>query len=212
MKRLQAATFFSTEEKERIRHAIAAAETTTAGEIVPMVVDRSDPYEAATLAAAVLVTAIGALVAVLSSGHDSVWYYLPTVAGLFVPIYLLARHLPFLSLPFISRRRMERAVRDRAQQVFFEQGLHRTINATGVLLFISLFERRVWILGDRGINERIDPQEWETMVRQLVQGIREERAADALCTVIGRCGALLRTHFPRQQADKNELSDEVIVG
>jgi putative membrane protein len=144
-------------------------------------------------------------------GHDSVWYYLPVAAVLFFPVYSLVKRLPFLSLPFISRTRLTQAVRDRALRAFYEQGLHRTAHATGVLIFISLFERRVWILGDRGINERIAQQEWDAMIEQLVTGIGQQQITAALCAVIGRCGVLLRTHFPPQSADANELSDDVIL-
>jgi len=211
MKQLRAETFFSTAERERIRQAIAAAEAVTSGEIVPIVVDRSDAYREAHLAGSFLLTAIAALIVVLTIGHDSVWYYLPAAALIFPVVFSLGRRLPFLCLPFLTRDRMALAVKERAIRAFYEQGLFRTAHATGVLIFISLFERRVWILGDRGINERIDQQEWTAMIDELVTGIRQENAAEAVCSVIGRCGALLRRHFPLCHDDQNELRDEVIA-
>ena len=87
-------------------------------------------------------------------------------------------------------------MRERCVHAFYEKGLHRTSGETGVLIFISVLERKVWIIGDRGINERIAPETWHELVRELTTGIREGRACTALCCVIGRCGAILTEHFP----------------
>jgi putative membrane protein len=129
----------------------------------------------------------------------------------FVPLRYLVGRMPYLALAFISRRRFEQAVRDRAVRSFYEQGLYRTRAATGVLIFVSLFERRVWILGDRGINERIAPEQWQGMVDQLIAGIRQGTAPAALCAVINSCGQLLQQHFPDQGNDQNELQNDLIA-
>jgi putative membrane protein len=143
--------------------------------------------------------------------HDSIWWYLPLVVLFFVPLRYLVGRMPYLALAFISRRRFEQAVRDRAVRSFYEQGLYRTRAATGVLIFISLFERRVWILGDRGINARIAPEQWQGMVDQLIAGIRQGTASAALCAVILSCGQLLKQHFPDQGSEQNELQDDLIT-
>lgn len=211
MKRDRATTFFTPAETEAIRQAVAAAEVGTIGEIVPLVVDRSDDYREALLAAALLLAALLALLVLILVHHDSIWWYLPLVTLFFVPLRYLVGRMPYLALAFISRRRFAQAVRDRAVRSFYEQGLYRTRAATGVLIFISLFERRVWILGDRGINARIAPEQWQGMVDQLVAGIRQGSAPAALCAVIQACGQLLQQHFPDQGNDQNELPDDLLA-
>lgn len=211
MNRQTAEAFFTAEELEQISRAIVAAEAGTSGEIVPLVLARSDEYREAELIAALLLAALLSLVLVLALHHDSVWWFLPALALLFPGCRFLVRHMPYLARPFISRSRAERAVRERAVRVFYEQGLHRTEGATGVLIYISLFERRVWILGDSGINSRIAPDAWQEMVAQLIAGIREGKGGAALCEVILSCGRLLHEHFPATPDNRNELSDNLIV-
>jgi putative membrane protein len=207
-----AETFFTPEERERIRLAVATAEKATSGEIATMVVARSDRYQEAILLASVLGAALTALIAAVASQHVTIWSYLPLTIILYFPLYLLIKRTPCLQRPFISGRRLNEAVQARAVQAFYEKGLYRTRDETGILLFISIFERKVWILGDRGINARIPAESWQQLVQLLTTGIREDRACEALCNVIAHCGEELARHFPREGDDRNELQDELIVG
>ena len=200
--------FFTSAERERIRLAVEAAGATTSGEIATMVVERSDSYREAETLGAVLGAALVAFVAAVASHHVTIWSYVPLAFILFFPSRWLILRVPALQRPFIGRRRLVRAVRDRAVRAFYEKGLYRTRHETGILIFISLFERKVWILGDRGINGKIPPESWHHLARTLSQGLREGMACEALCTVIARCGEELACHFPREADDVNELPDE----
>ncbi len=210
MKRKRAHTFFSDAERERIRLAVEGAEATTSGEIATMVVDHSDLYREAEILGTFLVAGLGAVVVAIAIHHVTVWSYVPLVSLLFFPVRQLFKRFPHLKLSFVGRRRLAEAVRERAIRAFYEKGLHRTREETGILIFISLLERKVWILGDRGINERIAPHFWHHFARELSRGIREGRACEALCNVIAGCGVELARHFPRRADDVNELSDEVL--
>jgi putative membrane protein len=210
MSNVKAVDFFAVPEKERIRAAVAAAEAKTAGEIATLVVTESDRYREAELLGAVLCAGLLALIFAVAGHHVTIWSYIPLVVLLFFPSLWLIRRMPALKLPFIGRSRLHEAVRTRAVRAFYEQGLYRTRNGTGILIFISLLEHKVWILGDRGINEKIAPESWQTLAGILAKGLREGRACDALCEVINRCGIELASHFPRQADDVNELSDEVL--
>jgi putative membrane protein len=211
MKLPQAHTFFSEEEKETIRRAVEAAEATTAGEIATMVVDRSDSYREAETLGGVLVAGLFGGITCVVLHHVTIWTYIPLVFILFFPCHWLLRRQPQLKLPFVSRGRVAEAVRERAVRAFFEKGLYKTRDETGILIFISLLERKVWILGDRGIDRRISHETWQGLARELSVGIREGRAGAALVGVIGKCGEILAEHFPRKADDVNELADEVIV-
>ena len=210
MKRAKAAEFFTEGEREQIRLAVAAAEARTSGEVATMVVDESDRYLEGEVLGAVLVAGAVALAISVGSHHITVWSYVPLVFLLYLPARLLFRKISRLRLPFVRRRRVVHAVRDRAVRAFYEKGLYRTSEETGVLIFISLLERKVWILGDRGINSRIPPHAWQGLARQLAGGLREGHPCEALCEVIALCGDELAAHFPRSDMDRNELSDEVI--
>jgi len=209
--------FFTAEEQQRITRTVQEAERQTTGEIVPMVVSASHDYPEAALVGAATLSLPTALVAAYATGsffwwHDEIlWLFLGYLL-LLLPLARMLLRLPVLLRPFISRRRAVIEVERAALARFYSEGLQATRDATGVLIYISVLERRVWILGDRGINERLAPEVWQEFVTALVTGIRENRQGEALCTVIAGIGALLHTHFPPKADDRNELGDLVIVG
>jgi len=230
----KSASFFTEEENTRIRTAIGMAEANTSGEIVTMVVDRSDSYREAEILGAVLTAAFcGFLLEIAlqagflwfsTSGWEtgskmdaelvlygvSLWTYIPLVILLFFPLRFLFRSREVLKLPFVGRKRIDEAVRERAVRAFFEKELYRTRDENGILIFLSLLEHKVWILADRGINSRLPHDQWKGLARDLSLGMREKRACEALCSVISSCGDVLAQHFPRKADDTNELSDHVL--
>jgi putative membrane protein len=129
---------------------------------------------------------------------------------LFFPLRFLFRKYERLKLSFVGKKRIDEAVRERAVRAFFEKGLYRTKGESGILIFLSLLEHKVWILADRGINSKIPHDEWNGLARELSLGMREKRACAALCSVISSCGEELARHFPRQSDDTNELADHVL--
>ena len=207
----RAEEFFTPEERERVRAAVAKAEGSTSGEIVTMAVDASDSYREAEILGAVLLSGLLSVIIAVAIHHVTIWSYIPLVMLFYFPSWYLFRHVQRLKLPFAGRRRVAEAVRERAVRAFYEKGLYRTREETGILIFMSLLERKVWILGDRGINERIDSRFWQDLAAQLARGLREESACEALCTVVAGCGAELARHFPRRADDLNELRDEMLT-
>ena len=204
-------TFFSDAEREMIRRAVAEAESKSSGEIATMVVRPSERYREAEALGALLLAGLLAVMAAVVSRHVTIWTYIPSVCLLFFPALWIFRRFPRLKLSFAGPLRQSEAVHERALAAFYEKGLYRTREETGILIFISLLERKVWILGDRGINEKIPPGYWHTLAGELSRGIRSGEGAQALCRVIAGCGAELARHFPRRPDDRNELPDEVLT-
>ena len=202
---------FNEAEKESVRRAVADAEKRSSGEIVAMVVPESDRYREAEQLGALLVAGLLAVILAVVLRHVTIWTYIPLVFLLFFPTLLLFRRFPRLKLSFAGPRRQAEAVAERALVAFYQKGLYRTKEETGILIFISELERKVWILGDRGINQKIQPGYWESLAGELSEGLRSGRAAEALCSVIAECGDELARHFPRRADDSNELPDEILT-
>jgi putative membrane protein len=205
-----AKSFFSRDEREKIRQAVETAEKKTMGEIAVMLVDESDRYREAELLGAFFLSGLVAFALSLVLRYLTVWFYIPVAVVLFVPFFFVFRRIPALKLPFLGEARVDQAVRQRAVLGFYEKGVHRTEERTGILIFISLLEREVWFLGDEGINSKIQPETWTSLAEELARGIKEGRAVDALRTSIEKCGAELARHFPGRAGQKNELCDDVI--
>mgnify|MGYP001304269516 CR=1 FL=1 len=204
-KKCEAKSLLSDDEKARIEAAVCAAEATTSGEIVPLIVDDAYTYpEAEIVAAGGFALALGVLLS-WAFGGESLWIFLAIFLLSYLPLRLLIRALPPLKRTLIPPSVMAAEVEERALVAFVEHGIYRTRDATGILILISLFERRVYILADHGINAVVPPQSWDEIVAIIRDGLKRNETADALCTAIGRCGELLAADFPRRDDDRDEL-------
>ncbi|MGV1098412.1 TPM domain-containing protein [Thiovibrio sp. JS02] len=209
---MKAETFFNEKEKETIAATIAEVERKTAGEVAVMVVDQSDTYPEASLLAGLSLGGITALLVTDLFFADSLIAFLPLLAAGTILFALLAKACPALLRLFIPAGRMESRVGQRALLAFYEKGLYRTRDNTGVLFFLSLTEHKVWVLADKGIYEKISPETLLSFAAGIGAGIRRKQACPALCEAIRRSGDILARHFPVKPGDTNELANEIITG
>ena len=102
-------------------------------------------------------------------------------------------------------------VRERAHQVFARLGVWDTRDNSGVLLYQQLAERRVELVADRGIAERVDPALWQALCEDFATGMRVGPPDAAVSRCLGRINALLAEHFPAADDNPRELPDEPVV-
>jgi len=208
--------FFSPEEQEKICTAVHVAEQKTSGEIVPMLVADSHAYPLAAIRGATLI-ALGVsllltpVVAAMFWLHPAnLWVFLALFAPVFLAAHVLIGAAPVLKRLFLFDSEMEAEVREAAFASFFTERLHKTRDANGILIFISLLEHRAWVIADSGISGRIPCEQWEEAVEVITRGIRENSPCTALCQAIGMVGGVLEKEFPIREDDSNELHDLII--
>ncbi|CCH49529.1 TPM domain-containing protein [Pseudodesulfovibrio piezophilus] len=207
-----AESFLTQEEQDALIQCVVAVEKQTSGEIVPVIASTSSEYPTANHLGGLLLGMILAICVAMVLGNEDMWVFL----ALFCPGYLLFSRLMF-AIPafkklFISKREMRAEVEESALTSFYLNGLHRTRDLTGIIIYVSVYERSVQILADKGINDKVDPAVWNDVVVQITQGIREGRAGAALCQGITRCGELIVEHFPIKDDDTDELPNLIIEG
>ncbi len=207
--------FFSQADLDAIQAAVREAEARTSGEIVPYVVERSDPYQNALWKGAALGALLGPMVALAIYRWSTFWGW-PFEAWIVLPAplggavgYLLALIDPVRRW-MAGEHTLDARARRRAAVAFLDQEVFRTRDRTGILLFLSLFERRVVLLADSGIHQKVEEGAWEAISGRLAQGIRSGRPGPALIEAIRSCGELLERHGVERRADDtDELSDEL---
>lgn len=208
--------FLSTAEQQRITDAVRRAELKTSGEIVPMIVSRSHDYPmaAATCAVSLALPLALALTTILGEslwiGSHNMWLMLAFFALLYALFYPVIMKREWLKYFFLKEKQVMHEVSEAALAAFYSHQLYKTANDNGILLYISILERRVWILADRGINEKIDQQEWDAVIADLTAGIRAGNRCDSICTAVQRIGDTLQQHFPYHRDDKDELHNLII--
>lgn len=209
--KMNADKYFTLEEQERIHQAIVDAEQCTSGEIVPMIVATCRPYaeiELGGLAAGLTLGTLAALFLHDPWGPIQTQMSLPLAGGILG--YILCR-IPSIKRRLIPKASIADAVNLRSLAAFTAHGLHYTKARTGILILASIFERRVVVLADRGINDKVQPGTWDKIVCIITSGLKSKDGCAAFCTAIEECGKILAKHFPRSLDDRNELEDKLVT-
>jgi putative membrane protein len=209
--RYRAVNTLSEEDREVVHEALRAAERRTVGEIVPVVVERSDPHPAAHWIGALAALVVGSALLAPHLPWDRPALFFGAQLGLAALGWVAARTLPDLKHVFLRDGRATAVAEEQALQEFFGNGLHQTEGRTGVLLFVSLLEHRVIVLADRGIDSVVGPEVWRETDAAILEGIRKGSLCDGLVAGIERAGDVLAEHFPWAEGDRNELPDRVVV-
>ncbi len=204
---------------DRIREAVSRAEERTAGEIVPVVVPRSDDYKEAIWRGAGILILLTLLIVLLVlrfyTGWGLGWLFAPwgvalSVLGAGTVGALIARYVYPVQRLLAGSERLDETVHRRAMQAFVEEEVFDTRDRTGILLLVSLREHRIEVLGDAGINQQVEPDDWAEVVARIRRGIQNDNLTEGLVEAIEMCGLLLEERGVEiRPDDKNELTDTV---
>jgi putative membrane protein len=205
-----AETFLTQAEQDALVQCVKKAESTTSGEIVPVIATMSYDYPRAGLIGSLILGALAAVALTLALGREDMWVFLVLFLALFLCFSRLFDAVPALKRPFLSKREMREEVAEAAFTAFHAHGLHDTRDKTGIILYVSVFERSVQVLADKGINDLVNPQAWEEVVAMVTDGIRAGNPGQALCAGVTRCGEMLAERFPIKPDDTDELPNLII--
>jgi uncharacterized membrane protein len=103
-------------------------------------------------------------------------------------------------------------VLDRAAYVFGQLNMHKTELRNGVLFYLAAGNKKFAILGDAGIHSKVPVDFWDEIKDLMLGHFKKDEFAEGLAKGIQLAGKQLRQHFPYQQDDVNELSDEISFG
>ena len=209
---------FSEKDKNLVKEAVQALEKESSGEIVVYFARSSDDY----LEACWKLAAIFGLIMSVSMGVLSWLWLLPQdimipqvvetivismVVGYFIPFFIRS-----LRLGFVSESKVSQRVITKAHDVFLQEQMFDTIDRTGLLIYISELEHQVHVMGDKGINEKIEQKDWQDIVQLVIAGIKSNHIAEGISNAIGKCKELLLANgFTARENNTNELSDDMRI-
>lgn len=210
---------FSQSDLDRVAQAVRTAESKTSGEIVPYFVYQSDDYSVAHWRAGFTLAAVAMLASLVVHTMSKTWllYGILEMSGTIVAAFILGiilvRSIPSVRRLFIGHASMDRHVAQRASLAFLSEEVFKTRERTGILIFLSFFERRVIVLGDSGINAKVQKSDWDGIVNTVVSNVCEGKPTDGLVDAIRQCGDLLQQHgVERRRDDTDELTDSLRIG
>jgi putative membrane protein len=200
---------FTDQERQQITAAIQAAERRTSGEFVAVVARASDHYLATALFWAVgLALVLPAPLLLVTHLRFLDIYQLQILA--FILLTLLFEFMPGLHMALVPMRVRHARASALAHAQFYDQGVHLTREHSGLLLFVSMTERYVEIVADKGIHERIGAERWQNIVNALVLKVAQGDVSGGFVAAIGACGEAMAEHYPAKSGDTDELSDGLI--
>lgn len=201
----------SKEEQNHIRDLIAKAETKSHTEVVPMIVSASDSYPAASFRCAIIISFLFSLALYFSplSIINPIYFLWIQIPGLVLGFFL--GQIPVFQRMLITKKEMEFETRQRAYEAFFEHGVHLTKKNNGVLIFISLLERKIRIVTDKTVKDKIEQKVWDEIIVQFADRVHKDNLAEALKQTIEATANVLEYYFPNQGEKSNELRNELII-
>ncbi len=206
--------FITEDQAKAVSVAVAKAEVKTSGEIVPVIVKRSSTigHVPFLLTLVILVTLLVFEVPHLSFFVD---YNLHWVM-FFISLACFLISMPLSKLKIVQRLLVPQGdqafqVEERALLEFYQTGIVNTKARTGILLFLSLMERKAVVLADESIAKQLPAETWKQICDLMVDGIKSGDTGAGLIRAIEKCGEILATHFPSNEQNPNELEDNLII-
>jgi putative membrane protein len=219
---------FSEEDHRLVTEAVARAERLSDAEIVTIVADRSDAYHDVALHYAVLAMLLvpAALAAVpqsliddlmarflgwnaeLTRGVLMLFLFALLAAGFLVVRFALA-WAP-LRMALTPRSTKARRVARRALQLFRVTAEKKTHGRTGVLLYLSLLERRAEIVADEAIHSKVEPEVWGEAMAALVERVHAGRPGEGMALAVEKIGAVCAGCLAKTLDDPNQIEDRLI--
>lgn len=129
----------------------------------------------------------------------------------FLGIYTLLSALPEIAAKFIPRSRKEKMVEIYARAAFQKGGIRFTSQRIGTLVYISLLEKKTFILPDRGAETAIPAEDWERMKQDFQMIYNESDVPGALIKTLASYKSLFSASIPPVENDINELPDDLKI-
>lgn len=203
---------FDAAARQRVATAIADAERQTSAEIVVVAAPDSGRYDRPEDVAGLLLAAIALLL--LAALAPQEFHFSAVITLLFAAFFAgvgLAANMPPLRRLLTSRAHMQAETTRAAQAHFYQLELRRSPSHSGVLLYISFFERTAAVIADHAVLEALGQQGITQLCDELTQRLKSTAPVDAIEQVVALAGQRLAEKLPRSPDDTDELPNHFLV-
>ena len=101
---------------------------------------------------------------------------------------------------------------DRAIEIFEKLEMHKTELRNGVLFYLATKDKKIAVIGDKGINDIVTENFWDDIKNEIINQFKNNQFTEGICKGIEMAGEKLKMHFPFQVGDTNELSNDISFG
>lgn len=201
--------FINDDSKRAFGEMIESIEAESAAEVVVAVRHHSGSYLHADVLVGLIAMLATTAFLLYSPYSFSLWSFLvdPPVVGL--AFAWLSSHLPMVRRWLSFSKYMDHQVTLAARSAFFEKNVRMTSGRTGILVFISLLERRIELVADKGVVDAVDAADLEKVRRGAQHELRAHRDGIGVAKLLTGLGAVCAPGLPHSDDDIDELPNEV---
>jgi len=212
--------YFNADEEGRIQAAIEQIEARAGVQVLAAVIGKADHYPEAPWKAFALAASLASLGLAVQAVLDPPWiapvhaaFYAIVVLGVGAAAALATVLLPPLARLLIPSARLEGEVEQYARGCFLEREIFGTRERTGILVLVSLFERKIVILPDTGLADRLPAGALADVGKSMGPPLSRGTRFDALAAGLAALeGALLAAGFRGAPGAPDEISTELAQG
>lgn len=195
---------FNESEVSKVEVAVGEAEKVTKAEIVPVVTRKATSPQRTDLnrlGAILQVLFYGLLVAVVVTGDQS-----DLVIVAVIGIWLAKIRTQVIKNKYLDDLVWQRAVRE-----FQESKMYKTVNQTGVMIFLSLEDKKVVILADPRVDEKVPKGTWDQLSNHMVEEISKNGVPKAFVSTIQELSCILAGAVPKENDLVDELPNQLVI-
>lgn len=202
---------FNQEFKKKLWELIADIENNSLVEVVTIVKPRSEAYLDASLIWGVIFSFVSyTLFMFLPVVFGDYLIYGGTIGAFFIGFFISIIIKPLLRI-IIGKKRMKRSVEIMGRAIFQKGGIRHTNDKIGTLFFISVFEKMIYILPDRGAETLVPMSEWEKLESEFTKIFQSMNPAKAFLDELEKCKPVFAKYIPPIENDINELPDNLEI-
>ncbi len=101
---------------------------------------------------------------------------------------------------------------ERAIEIFEKLEMHKTELRNGVLFYLAIKDKKIAVIGDKGINDIVTENFWDDVKNEIINQFKNNQFTEGICKGIEMAGEKLKIHFPFESDDTNELSNDISFG
>jgi putative membrane protein len=197
---------FDNAAREALTNCVKEIEKTSDAELVLVVRARSGSYRHADYLFGSILAFAGLNFLLFSPVSFQVYWVAIDVALLFFLGTFLSSRSNTIRHLLTSEKHRKGAVRTGAAAMFYEAGIANTEAEMGLLIYLSLLERRLELIADRGILKGVPALDWNQILFALHQAGKKPEP-ESLLKGLRDLGNLLAQHLPATGENPNELPD-----
>lgn len=203
--------FFNEEFKNKLYETIEDIENNSLVEIVGIIRQQSDKYRDIGFLYASIATAIlYSIFIFIPTQINPYFIYLSTIV-FYLLIFYAVMGIPSLHRMLIPKNRRERSVEIFSRAIFQKGGIRFTEEKIGVLFFVSVFEKKVKIIADRGAEMSVPKEEWDKLISQFDKIFEDDQTSDNFLKILSSTKDIFAKYIPPVENDINELPDNLNV-